>query len=240
MNSGRGYICPLCGEFEALILSKYLAHVRLIHSDKPGFGISCCGRTFKKFTSYRNHIYNYHAQCKTSAASPVNVGDGESSAVGQVQEFSDSFDESPVMVTNSESDTHTLQVAAATWVLKTREIFQIPQSSMELIVQDVDSLYQLVISSMQERVTSSLQQDGVGADAIHKVSSIICETSGLFSGLHSQYRQLQFFKDHFGLQVNNFFYILLLIIIIIIIHAILNYVTWYLCLSIDESLSWMV
>ena len=44
-------------------LSLLLTHVRLEHADQPNFQIQCylqgCQRTFKKFTAYRNHIYQY-------------------------------------------------------------------------------------------------------------------------------------------------------------------------------------
>lgn len=41
-----------------------LAHIRIAHSNDAGFSIQCnlqgCQRTFKRFTTYRNHIYNFH------------------------------------------------------------------------------------------------------------------------------------------------------------------------------------
>lgn len=59
------FLCPLCGVHSEPSLAKYLKHVRLIHADDPNFSISCsfqsCRRPpFKKFTTYRNHIYAYH------------------------------------------------------------------------------------------------------------------------------------------------------------------------------------
>ena len=53
--------CSLCGECQFRCKTNYLAHIRLIHSDKPGFLMRCCGHTFNKFASYRNHVYSYHS-----------------------------------------------------------------------------------------------------------------------------------------------------------------------------------
>lgn len=53
--------CPLCSGPNARFtnLREYLKHVRLRHSDMPGFRIECgCPRTFTKFST---HLYAYHA-----------------------------------------------------------------------------------------------------------------------------------------------------------------------------------
>lgn len=54
--------CSLCaGQFATLPM--LLKHIRLIHADKPNFHLQCnlqgCKRTFKQFSTYRNHIYQH-------------------------------------------------------------------------------------------------------------------------------------------------------------------------------------
>lgn len=45
-------------------LKHYVAHIREIHSYIPGFSITCgmygCPQTFKKFATFRSHLYNIH------------------------------------------------------------------------------------------------------------------------------------------------------------------------------------
>ena len=57
-------LCPLCGEVRVRSICQLMTHIRLFHSDQPGFCIQCnlqgCKRTFRKFTVYRNHVYAYH------------------------------------------------------------------------------------------------------------------------------------------------------------------------------------
>ena len=55
--------CSICaGSFTTV--SMLLKHIRLAHADRPDFNLQCniqgCKRTFKRFTTFRNHIYQHH------------------------------------------------------------------------------------------------------------------------------------------------------------------------------------
>lgn len=55
--------CSLCvSQFSTLPM--LLKHIRLVHADRPDFNLQCnlqgCKRTFKQFSTYRNHIYQRH------------------------------------------------------------------------------------------------------------------------------------------------------------------------------------
>ena len=73
---GLRMICPMCGDVRVASISQLVAHIRLTHSDDPGFCIQCnlqgCKRTFKKFTVYRNHVYSYHDISSSDTALSVN------------------------------------------------------------------------------------------------------------------------------------------------------------------------
>lgn len=49
----------------------------------------------------------------------------------------------------SHIDSPQLQKAAATWILKTHELHRIPLSVMDSIIQDVQSLYAIALSSFE-------------------------------------------------------------------------------------------
>lgn len=55
--------CPICARSFATV-SMLLKHIRLTHADRPDFNLQCnlqgCKRTFKRFTTFRNHIYHNH------------------------------------------------------------------------------------------------------------------------------------------------------------------------------------
>ena len=54
-----------------------------------------------------------------------------------------------------ESDSHyfsTIQRAAALWILKVRDTHRIPQSVMESIIKDTDSLYEVQIRFVHSHI----------------------------------------------------------------------------------------
>ena len=56
--------CPLCPLVNFPTVSVLMQHIRLAHADKPDFMLQCnlqgCCRSFRKFTTYRNHMYTFH------------------------------------------------------------------------------------------------------------------------------------------------------------------------------------
>ena len=56
--------CPLCPLMNFPAVSMLMQHIRLTHADKPDFMLQCnlqgCRRSFRKFTTYRNHMYTFH------------------------------------------------------------------------------------------------------------------------------------------------------------------------------------
>ena len=59
-----GYDCPLCSNFNTRQFHQLLSHIQLIHSQRPGFLVTCgvnsCRRQFKTMKTYRNHLYGDH------------------------------------------------------------------------------------------------------------------------------------------------------------------------------------
>ena len=66
--------CSICAGSFATV-SMLLKHIRLAHADRPDFNLQCnlqgCRRTFKRFTTFRNHIYQHHD------VQAINIDDGE-------------------------------------------------------------------------------------------------------------------------------------------------------------------
>ena len=63
-GSRRALVCP-CAHSEKKLVD-LLRHIHLLHFGTPGFtALKCnldgCQRTFKKFTVFRNHIYQIHS-----------------------------------------------------------------------------------------------------------------------------------------------------------------------------------
>ena len=84
--------------------------------------------------------------------------------------------------------------AAALWILKTRELYRLPNSSMESIVQDVSELFSALQSIYLNDVVSVLKQNDVDSQVLSQLPSI----PKPFDGLETQYLQNQFFRTNFS------------------------------------------
>ena len=84
--------------------------------------------------------------------------------------------------------------AAALWILKTRELYRLPNSSMESIVQDVSELFSALQSIYLNDVVSVLKQNNVDSQVLSQLPSI----PKPFAGLETQYLQNQFFRTNFS------------------------------------------
>ena len=51
--------------------------------------------------------------------------------------------------------------AAALWILKTRELHRIPQSVMDEMLGDIQSLFQMSLSGISERIRATLSEASI-------------------------------------------------------------------------------
>ena len=110
------------------------------------------------FHSFRNHVYSRHSKDdqpmqdpegqslvddisppSPDPTPPAPLAPSNLSPLGQVDDTDDGIQD-PL---SSESHFSTIQKAAALWILKIRETHRIPQSVMESIIKDIESLYQV-------------------------------------------------------------------------------------------------
>ena len=138
-------------------MSLLLTHIRLEHADQPNFQIQCnlqgCKQTFKKFTVYRNHIYQYHDADQIEEANfSLSQADDEQSENEIESDFSSGrWGESSANSNIPAAETsisphlhaHQLQKASVKWLLKISEIHKISQVAMNSITADVQSLFDI-------------------------------------------------------------------------------------------------
>ncbi len=147
-------LCPLCPAYSEKNLRLLLKHIRLIHADEPNFSIQCtfqgCLRPpFRTYYSYRNHIYTFHGDF-AGEDSFQHESDEDGNHVDTGSEGDSSDDDSETedgaggsTPCSNRSAAEDLKRAAATWILKVREKHMIPQSTIETILKDIDSLYEV-------------------------------------------------------------------------------------------------
>lgn len=86
--------------------------------------------------------------------------------------------------------------------IKTRESHRIPISVMESIIYDVQSLVDVVVSSLSSQVQTCLQSSGVSQGVVENVGSIFSNCPRVFAGLQTQQQQLSFFRKNFSFVVS--------------------------------------
>ena len=148
--------CPPCYEFSGKSIAELLRHVRLFHADVRPFSIRCnlgCGRErlFTNFFTFRDHVYQWHSGITAASLGervllPVNFQqlDALQPHDDDVSPFDSSDDNHPLQKEPVDYGAK-LQQSAATFILKVQEKHRIPQSTMESIIKEVDSLYQVDI-----------------------------------------------------------------------------------------------
>ena len=182
MSQSRQLLCPLCAVHCESNIGNLLRHIRLFHADKPNFAIECnlrgCKkRKFQNFHTYRNHIYHYHgasdedfdffaAVCGgTSSVDDVDdIGvDNESDMELSGSELGE-VGEAPSTSSGTPQQQAIIQDTAAVWILKIRECYGLSQSSVDSIITDVESLYQVTLKGRD--VIKWVGVDGVGGGEV--------------------------------------------------------------------------
>lgn len=76
----------------------------------------------------------------------------------QIDTDVDNYQPAPISTPTSVPD---LQRAAAVWLLKTRELSRLPQSTVMRIMEDVDTLYEAILCNNKYEVSCSLRTAGI-------------------------------------------------------------------------------
>lgn len=197
------FSCQICGAMNLPSLGMLLSHIRLTHAFEPGFIVQChlqgCKRTFRNFSTFRNHLYNFHKGVESvvdDATAPINM-DSDTNESGNEDNEDNMPNES-----NAVSE-HILQRAAALWILKTKETHRIPQSVMDDMLLDLGSLFQCALASISSEVQCTLKQHEVSDDTIKSALDHLEEESpfgDIFRGLKTHHLQL---KEKFDLVVSQ-------------------------------------
>ncbi len=213
--------CPLCAEFHAPTIQLLIPHIRLVHSNQPGFCVTCgldgCQRTFRNMKTFTNHMYQFHMISRTVAIPhqlPSSMDrEGESESLDE--DGYESPEENALLEppSTSESDLlpntleKELQSYAATWILKTREVYKLTQSAVNNIIQDVTALAQFLQDKARIAVEEALKNAGVASSQIPDLQTVFNPEGPFgrpFRGLESTYQQTKYCREHFGLVVSQY------------------------------------
>ncbi len=201
--------CQLCS-FISTSLKDLLKHIRLVHSHRAGFRITCClsgcQRTFRTFGVFRNHVYAYHTDqeavvLERDEGGEDGAGDSDSSNTpGPRSSYSGTLDPC-----TSTSDMDCRKRAALMWILKVQEKFLLPQSTMDMITKDVTVFIQDLLLDLGDDVRATLTASGCDPGSVSGLCELFHSSSAYanpFVGVESQHMQMKYCREALGIVVS--------------------------------------
>ena len=181
----RMFICSICNLFRANTFAGVLRHIGLFHRFDANLSIYCginyCPQTYTNYESFRSHVYRKHRDSLHSTLNGI---------VPSLMESSNSEDamsidpEEPVQEEPHEQAD--IKESGAKFILKLREEYRIPQSTLNKIIMDMRGLWEVSLSSIMENV-----------------KDLDMNTSFPLNGFDTEYLQQRYFKQNFNYLVGS-------------------------------------
>lgn len=197
----RMFICSICNLYRASTFSSVLRHIGLIHRYDPGLHI-CCGIDHcpQTYTNYESRVYRKHRNALHSSSSSHGNGSGETTdaATALIQDG----DAATALIQDGEFFPEPLapdiRTSGARCILKMREEYHIPQSTLNKIIVDLEGLWTLSMNSVKERLEEQLRLES-------PVSVNDCFGDNFpFADLKTEYMQVEYYKQYFNFLVSYF------------------------------------
>ena len=202
-SSQKRWNCPLCTSFAAKNLKGVVRHVGSIHAHDSNFRICCgidgCHRTYRKFLSYKKHIYGKHL--KISRGSGVGLLQDMEVSDDIIQD--DDFDDGSSRVP---SPTAVVQnKTSALFLLKLENEFKVPSTAIDCIIEDVTTLLNNEIESLHSELVAK-SRDIVIDSEITSVFETVARDP--FEGLRSDYFRDKYYREELQFLVSfNFMFL---------------------------------
>ena len=137
-----------------------------------------------------------------------------------VENGTDSITENQSDLTFTISHREDLKRSAALFILKIAEVHKLTLTSVNGILGDVQQLVERTVLDIKQQIKCALQNSQKDSDLIPALTHIFDEEYLLnpFSGIQSEYLQMKYFRDTFGLIASSNFYFLLTIFYLKYLH----------------------
>lgn len=190
------FVCSICNLFGANTYAAVLRHIGLIHRYDPGLHICCgidhCPQTYSNYESFRSHVYRKHRNELHPPSSTNETGDGA------IESVADS-ESDPVINFDSQHEPPNTRASGAKCLLKMREEYRIPQSTLNKIIVDMKGLWALSLNSVKEKVKEAM----MNPESDHASIMECLDGSFLLDGLETEYMQLSYYKQNFNYLVSH-------------------------------------
>ena len=211
------FSCPVCGSCWLPTLKLMLQHVSRIHASSPSFSATCgldgCLRTYTNNRSYQRHVKKMHSHYLNTAATPNNTALVDTPELDDYPEYSDYCDhpdyecEQPIPNNSSTAELEKKQQRAK-WILKIRETNMLTQCCTENLLNDISEICTNIVEDLKSDIMQKLYSAPITipSAAIKEISET-CDSEIYrqpFVGLETQYKQLQFYRNHLNYVVRKY------------------------------------
>ena len=163
------FTCPICNLFGGNSFASVLRHIGEVHRFDPGLTIRCgierCPQTYSNYESFRSHVYRKHRHVLHSTLSTTDASRSESSIDISNVDTSNSIDN------HLTEEVINIKDAGAKFVLKVREEYRIPQTTLNKIINDVKGLWVTALDSIKAKVKKEVES--VPPDLVGDVLRIV-------------------------------------------------------------------
>ena len=172
-----------------------MRHIGEVHRFDPGLVIHCgiehCPQTYRNYESFRSHVYRKHRNTLHPMSSST-VSDETTDTTHELELQS----EMEILTTNN--TTHDVDIidSGAKFLLKAREEYRIPQSTLEKLVSDMDGLWMLSLDSIKLKVKEAVESSFPTVDTSLLLKCF--DDSFPLDHLTTEYSQLKYYKEHFN------------------------------------------
>lgn len=201
------YRCNLCTGYLAVCLRQLLDHLRRSHSNDPNFHLLCgiegCARTYKRFTSFRNHLIRKHSfKLKDDEENQVDNNEVQTIDLGDLNEPLIRQHDQPVKVDSILRDN-------ALCLLGFKDKSRVPQTVVDLFVENSTQMVRNSIEIAKSEVKEKLNAAGHTVEDIPGLKEIFEEDSVVMNplrGMETEQQQHKFYQTYFNLVVCLIFY----------------------------------
>ena len=195
-------ICPLCRSFASKNLKGIVRHIGRVHSHDANFHICCgldgCHRTYKKFVSYKKHMYQRHFKSGHLGVQ-LAYNDDDDDDNNNYDDYEDNEIGLP-----PPTNLHQLggsKRSSSLFLMKLENEFKVSPSSLDGILEDMSLLLEDNTKFLQNKLAVTLSKKGIEYDS--EIASIFQDSiTNPFQGLHTQYFREKYYREEMNLLVS--------------------------------------
>lgn len=202
----RRYKCTKCGR-TTFTLRKLLQHVGLIHNHEANFSITCglngCVSSFKKYESFRRHVYRKHQE-EVLPQRHTDVSSDDEDGYDSDINYDNDIDlplEVRADIPSTDSLLTNFKDSLCMFILKCQEKNNLPQTVQQDILEDVNFLFCFFKENYDAFISYHLKENGFDMSTCPELNEVL-QSSDFFEKASAAVRSPYLLKEHCKSKLN--------------------------------------